>query len=146
MLSFAHAVARPFVSWTTPPLLAPYGAAYGAPKIESIDPMLTILPPPLRFKCGWAACEVTNTLVRFVSMHLAPLVEAVGLGRLADVGARVVDQDVEPAETAGGFLDHRAAGRGIAHIGLHRCGLDTQPRELGGGRRVPVLIPSRDRD
>src|SRR6185503_14333904 len=29
--------------------------------------MLTILPPPARLRCGYAACAATNALVRFVS-------------------------------------------------------------------------------
>src|SRR5215475_6486728 len=48
MLSFAHAAASDRVSWTIPPLLAP-------PKSESIEPMLTIFPPPALTISGCAA-------------------------------------------------------------------------------------------
>ena len=52
MWSFAHAVAIAFVSCTMPPLLAAYGAANDAPKIDIIEPMLMILPRPAFFISG----------------------------------------------------------------------------------------------
>ena len=36
-----------FVSWTTPPLLEAYATAQSRPKIDVIEPMLIIFPPPI---------------------------------------------------------------------------------------------------
>ena len=52
MLSRAHALAADFVSCTMPPLLAPYAGANDAPKIDIMEPMLMILPPPAFFIAG----------------------------------------------------------------------------------------------
>src|SRR5882762_9086402 len=49
MLSRAHAVASDLVRWTTPPLLEPYAGANGTPKMDIMEPMLMILPPPAAF-------------------------------------------------------------------------------------------------
>src|SRR3989442_561484 len=49
MLSFAQAVASDFVSWTRPPLLGPYAGENETPKMDIIEPMLMILPPPAVF-------------------------------------------------------------------------------------------------
>src|SRR5882757_21541 len=46
MLSAAQAQAQERVNCTMPPLLAAYAGAKLAPKIDIIDPMLMILPPP----------------------------------------------------------------------------------------------------
>jgi hypothetical protein len=51
ILSFAHAVASDLVSCTIRPCLRQAGAN-GAPKIDIIDPMLMISPPPPRFICA----------------------------------------------------------------------------------------------
>jgi hypothetical protein len=67
-LSLAQAVASARVICTTPPLLAAYGAANEAPKIDIMEPMLMILPRPARFSSGYAACEQRKALVRLVSM------------------------------------------------------------------------------
>src|SRR5690348_3582329 len=66
MLSFAHAMASDLVSCTMPPLLAPYTGAKLAPKIDIIDPMLMILPPPACLRCGYAALAHRNALVKLV--------------------------------------------------------------------------------
>src|SRR4029079_7383467 len=68
MLSLAQPDAHAFVNWTMPPLLAAYAAAKPAPKIDIIEPILMILPPPAFFISGYAACEHRYALVRFVSM------------------------------------------------------------------------------
>jgi hypothetical protein len=66
--------------------------------------------------------------------HLVPLVERVVLRRLADVDARVVHQDVEPAEALGRLAHHRAARRFLAHVGEDRDRLAVcrQLRQGGG--------------
>ena len=68
MPSAAHDMAVALVSCTMPPLLAPYAGAYGAPKIDIIEPMLMILPPPAAFMSGCAARLHKNALVRLVSI------------------------------------------------------------------------------
>src|SRR5207244_13252626 len=70
MLSRAHAAASDLVSWTIPPLLAEYAATNAVPKIDIIDPMLMILPPPAAFMMGYTAREQRNALVRLVSITL----------------------------------------------------------------------------
>src|SRR6202040_3198947 len=70
MLSFAPVHASRLVIATMPPLLAAYAAANDAPKIESMEPMLTILPPPPSFMCGYAAWAQRNAPFRLVSMIL----------------------------------------------------------------------------
>src|SRR5207244_12436163 len=67
MLSRAHAEAHARVNCTMPPLDAAYAGANPAPKMDIIEPMLTILPPPAVFIAGYAACEQRYALVRLVS-------------------------------------------------------------------------------
>src|SRR2546422_5291277 len=57
MLSCAHAEAHALVNCTIPPLEAAYAGAKPAPKIDIIEPMLMILPRPVAFIAGYAACE-----------------------------------------------------------------------------------------
>ncbi len=66
---------------------------------------------------------------------LVPFVQAVFLGLLSDVGAGVVDQDVEPAEAVHRGLDHRLAGRLLGEVALDGRGLHAQAGERfdGGG-------------
>src|SRR2546426_12780412 len=57
MLSCAQAEAHALVNCTIPPLEAAYAGAKPAPKIDIIEPMLMILPRPVAFIAGYAACE-----------------------------------------------------------------------------------------
>src|SRR3954451_17269771 len=67
MLSGAHATAQERVNCTMPPLLAALAGAKLAPKIDTIEPILMILPPA-GFIAPYAACEHRNALVRLVLM------------------------------------------------------------------------------
>src|SRR6516162_5720598 len=67
MLSLAQAVASDLVSWTMPPLLGPYAGENETPKIDIMEPMLMILPPPAAFIGAYAAREHRKALVRLVS-------------------------------------------------------------------------------
>src|SRR6202035_2833582 len=71
MLSAAQAHAQERVNCTMPPLLAAYAGAKLAPKIDIIEPILMILPPPAFFIAGWTACEHKKALGRLVLMMLS---------------------------------------------------------------------------
>src|SRR5206468_11703513 len=66
ILSLAQAVASDLVSWTMPPLLGPYAGENETPKIDIMEPMLMILPPPAAFIGAYAAREHRKALVRLV--------------------------------------------------------------------------------
>src|SRR5207245_5904489 len=67
MWSRAQADAIAFVSCTMPPLLAAYGPAKDAPKIDIIEPTLMILPRPAFVISGWTALEQRKDLVEVVA-------------------------------------------------------------------------------
>jgi hypothetical protein len=72
----AQATASDLVSCTTPPLLAPYTGAKEAPKIDSIDPTLMILPRPATRQMAVGAARAQERAREVGVEHRPPLVEA----------------------------------------------------------------------
>lgn len=68
--------------------------------------------------------------------HGVPVLHPVFLGPAADVGARVVDQDVQPAEALRRGLHHVADGLLVGDVHLDRIGLDAQRAQFGDGARA----------
>jgi hypothetical protein len=71
----------------------------------------------------------------------SPLLDAVVLGRLADVGSGVVDEYVQTPEPLGRSLHHGAARFGVAQVEMKR-----QRTELARRGGILVLIATSDGD
>ena len=78
--------------------------------------MLMILPPPLRFMTGWAACEHKKAPVRVRVEDGMPFGRAIGFRRLSDRRPGIVDEDVEPAEPVGRAINQRPTGRLVGNV------------------------------
>ena len=134
MLSLAQAVASDLVSWTSPPLLGPYAGENETPKMDIIEPMLMILPPPTAFIGAYAAREHRKALVRVGIEDVMPLGERVVLGLLADVGPRVVHEDVETTAPVDRGFDQRIDRRLVRDIDGDRERLAAELLERAHGR------------
>jgi hypothetical protein len=75
-----------------------------------------------------------------------PLVERVGLRRLAHVDPGIVDQDVEPAEALDGTRHQGPAVLLARKVARDRKGARTECGKLGHGRLVLGRIPARHHD
>src|SRR2546430_15379547 len=96
MWSRAQADAIAFVSCTMPPLLAAYGPAKDAPKIDIIEPMLMILPRPAFVISGWTAFEQRKALVRLGSRTWCHSASVYSCGCLRMLGPALLTRMATP--------------------------------------------------
>jgi len=119
-------------------LLEPYAGENETPKIDIIEPTLMILPPGrLHGLEGGPGAEERAGEVRVED--LVPLGERVVLGLLADVGPRVVHEDVETAAPIHRGPDQGVDRRFVGDIDGDRERLTAELFQLadgGGGLRL----------
>ena len=121
-------------------------AANAAPKIDIIEPMLMILPPPRCFSCRIGGLAAEEGAGQVAVEHLVPLRERVLLRRLADVDAGVVDQDVEPAVAAHRLADQaRQAASSSTSTAMAAAWRARGLRSLRPPRSFFVLVAAGDR-
>ena len=146
MLSCAQAVASDLVYWTIPPLEAEYGAPHGAPNIDSMEPLLRILPPPASTIAGVAGVTAEKGAVEVGVDDRAPLFEGQLLRALANVGTGVVDENVDAAATLPYRFSHGLDVVTIGYIANHGERLAAGFFDLGGDTLRLVLSAGGDGD
>jgi hypothetical protein len=112
------------------------------------DVMLTMTPSPEARRCGAAARTTFHgpiTLTRRIFSQISGVATSRSLWGMTAVGARVVDDDVEPAVVRDGSVDEALGLRRVRDVCLHvdRIGQLVGHLPAGGDRRGRVDDDSR---
>ena len=104
---------------------------------EAVEPMLTMLPPPLAIICRPTRWVTMNAPVRFTS-STAPVLHVDVLEAAHPDDARVVDQCNRHAEVAHEGLEPDVHRRGVGDV--HDCCVQSLPSDIGAqGRECASL-------